>query len=382
MKRASFRDCNVLRFLAFVLLPAVILIFAGANQTSYFSGLVITVGIYTLLCASLNLVNGFSGMFSMGHAAFMCIGAYVSAFFTVNPTVLLKHCPGLPEWMTYMTLPLSVALLIGGLAAALVSLVIAFPVVRTKGHYLSVATLALIVIVKAFVDNEDQFTNGSRGLTGLSKPNIWVVYVVLIVCLFIMYRLMRSSYGRGLIAMRDDAVAAQTLGINLVTKKLSIFAFSAFFAGVGGGLFGHYLTAISSAAFYFSKSFDIVEISIIGGMCSLSGSFLGAIFFTIIPTFLQPLEGGGLVIFGVQLPQMFGLANIIMAVILILLIIFRRQGLMGNSEIILDTMFSKRTYTALFKKEEWAKAGSCLRNAPAAIRDAIKTRGRRESEEA
>ena len=266
------------------------------------------------------------------------------------------------------------ALLIGGLAAALVSLVIAFPVVRTKGHYLSVATLALIVVVKAVVDNEDQLTNGSRGLTGLQKPTIWLVYVVMVVCLFVMYRLMRSAYGRGLTAMRDDPVAAQTLGINLVSKKLSVFAFSAFFAGVGGGLFGHYLTAISSSAFYFSKSFDIVEISIIGGMSSLSGSILGAIFFTIIPTFLQPLENGGITLFGVQLPQMFGLANIIMAVILILLIIFRRQGLMGNSEIILDTWFRKDSYRALFKAEEWAKIPRFFRDIPLRIRDALRSK--------
>ena len=374
MERIKFRDCHVLRVLLFIVLPIIVLICAAAKPSSYVTGLIITVGIYTLLCASLNLVNGFSGMFSMGHAAFMCIGAYVSAFFTVNPNVLHSYCKGLPAWIADLTLPFPAALILGGLAAALVSLVIAFPVVRTKGHYLSVATLALIVVVKAVVDNEDQLTNGSRGLTGLQKPTIWAVYVMMVVCMFIMYRLMRSAYGRGLTAMRDDPVAAQTLGINLVSKKLSVFAFSAFFAGVGGGLFGHYLTAISSSAFYFSKSFDIVEISIIGGMSSLSGSILGAIFFTIVPTFLQPLENGGITLFGVQLPQMFGLANIIMAVILILLIIFRRQGLMGNSEIILDTWFRKDRYCALFKAEEWAKIPRFFRDIPLRIRDAFRSR--------
>lgn len=368
MDRLRFRDCALLRFLLFIAAPLAVLVIAGCNPTSYATGLIITVGIYALLCASLNLVNGFSGMFSMGHAAFMCIGAYVSAFFTVNPNVLLSHCKGLPVWISNTTLPFPLALLIGGLAAALVSLVIAFPVVRTKGHYLSVATLALIVVVKAVVDNEDQLTNGSRGLTGLPKPSLVVVYAVMVVCLFFMYRLMRSAYGRGLTAMRDDPVAAQTLGVDLVKKKLSVFAFSAFFAGVGGGLFGHYLTAISSSAFYFSKSFDIVEISIIGGMSSLSGSLLGAIFYTIVPTFLQPLENGGISILGFQLPQMFGLANIIMAVILILLIIFRRQGLMGNSEIILDTWFHLDSYRAIFRAEEWSKAARYLRETPARLR--------------
>ena len=119
---------------------------------------------------------------------------------------------------------------------------------------------------------------------------------------------------------------------------------------MGGGLWAHYLTAISGANFYFTKSFDIVEISIIGGMFSLSGSILGAAFFTIVPEFLSPLENG-LKVAGIQFPTMFGLSNIIMAVLLIVLIIFRRQGLMGNSEIILDSWFSPKTYLSPFRKE-------------------------------
>ena len=367
MQKLTLKDCPVLRFIAFILIPLLVLIIASLNSTSYFTSLVITVGIYALLCASLNLVNGFSGMFSMGHAAFMCIGAYVSAFFTVSPNVLAQHCPGLPAFIANTTLPFPLALLLGGIAAAIVSLVIAFPVVRTKGHYLSVATLALIVIVKAVIDNQDQLTNGARGLTGLPRSStIWPVFIIMLVCIFIMYRLTHSAYGRGLIAMRDDPVAAQTLGINLVTKKLSIFAISAFFAGIGGGLYGHYLTTISGAGFYFSKSFDIVSISIIGGMSSLSGAFLGAIFYTIIPTFLQPLENG-INILGIQFPTMFGLANIIMSVLLIVLIIFRRQGLMGSSEIITDTLFKGSTYKALLKKEEWAKIGPYFKGLPGRI---------------
>ncbi len=367
MTPLKFKDVPVLRFIAFIVIPLVILILAAGAPKSYITSLIVTIGMYSLLCASLNLVNGFSGMFSMGHAAFMCIGAYMTSFFTVAPNVLAAHCPGLPNFMIHTTLPYPIALILGGLAAAVVSLVIAFPVVRTKGHYLSVATLALIVIVGAVVDNEEQFTYGSRGLTGIpAQSTVWPVWIVLIVCLFIMYRLVHSAYGRGLKAMRDDPTAAQTLGINLVSKKLSIFAFSAFFAGVGGGLYAHYLTTISSAAFSFTRSFAIVEISIIGGMGSLSGSFLGAIFYTIVPSLLQNLENG-MVLFGTRLPQLFGLANIIMAAFIIILIIFRRQGLMGNSEIILDTYFRKSTYTALFKKGEWAKIPRYFADIPVRI---------------
>ena len=362
MNNVKLRDSNLFRLIVFVLIPLVFLISCGLKPKSYLTGIVVTIGIYVILCASLNLINGFSGMFSMGHAAFMAIGAYLSAFLTLPSNVKENMCSGLPDWLIHTQAPFAVALIVGGLGAMLVAVLIAFPVVRTKGHYLSVVTLALIVVVCAVVDNQESWTNGSRGLNGIpAKSNIVSVYIVMIITLFLLFRIIRSSYGRGLIAMRDDPVAAQTLGINLVRKKISCFAISAFFAGVGGALWGHYLTAISSSGFYFTKSFDIVEISIIGGMSSLSGSILGAIFFTVIPEFLAPLESG-LKIAGVKLPAMFGLSNIIMALLLILLIIFRRQGLMGNSEIILESWFSKDTYLSLFKKEEYQKLAAGFKN--------------------
>lgn len=359
--KVRLRDSNLFRLIAFVVVPLLFLVYCSTQPNGYINGLACTVGIYIVLSASLNLINGFSGMFSMGHAAFMAIGAYISAFLTLSTAVKTNECPGLPDWLINTQVPFFVALLIGGLFASIVALLISYPVVRTKGHYLSVVTLALIVIVRAVIDNQDKITNGSRGLNGISRmSNIWTIYIAVVVTLFLLYRIMRSDYGRGLTAMRDDPVAAQTLGINLVKKKMSCFAISAFFAGVGGGLWGHYLSCISGASFYFDKSFDIVEISIIGGMYSLSGSVLGSVFFSIVPEFLAPLENG-LKLGGIQFPSLFGLSNILMAIFLIVLIIFRRQGLMGTNEMILDAWFSKDTYTAPFKKSEYKKLAAGLR---------------------
>ena len=170
-----------------------------------------------------------------------------------------------------------------------------------------------------------------------------------------MYRLIRcSSYGRGLIAMRDDDVAAQTLGVRIVTKKISIFCLSAFAAGIGGALWGHLQTVISGQFFYFTDSFEIVEMSIIGGMYSLSGGIVGALVMTFLPEILAPLETG-IMIGGFQLPELYGASNLIMAVFLILLIIFRRQGILGDSEIIVESIFSKSTYTGIFKAETYRK---------------------------
>ena len=360
MKTNRLRDCSLFRLVVFVVLPILIVVWA-CSQGTYYSTIVSTFAINVLLAASLNLVNGFSGMFSMGHAAFMAVGAYISAFLTLSPSQKASMLPDLPQWLTNLQLPLLAALPFCGLAAAVVALLIGVPVLRFKGHYLSVATLGLIVIVRGVLDNADGFTNGPRGITGIpSLATPPLIFLVLFLSLFIMFRLIRSQYGRGLIAMRDDDVAAQSLGVNLVFKKISIFCVSAFFAGVAGALWGHVQTVISGQFFYFSMSFKVVQISIIGGMASLSGSIVGALFMTFVPEFLAPLESG-FQIFGVTLPSMYGLSNIIMAVFLILVIIFRRQGLLGSSELFLESWFSKDTYLSLFRKGEYKKLLAALK---------------------
>lgn len=366
MNTKRLHECSLFRLAVFVLLPALIIILVCA-QGSYYKAMICTFLINVLLAASLNLVNGFSGMFSMGHAAFMAVGAYISAFLTLSPTQKAAMCPAMPAWLNSIDIPLPPALIVAGIAAAIVALLIGIPVLRFKGHYLSVATLGLIVIVRAVLDNEDQLTNGARGITGiqpLSTPLL--LSIVLLISLFIMYRLIRSRYGRNLIAMRDDDVAAQSLGINLTYQKISIFCISAFFAGVAGALWAHNQTVISGQFFHFNMSFKIVQTSIIGGMSSLSGAALGALFMTFVPELLVPLESG-FNLFGIAVPSLYGLSNIIMAVFLILVIIFRRQGLLGNSEILLDSWFSKDTYLSLFRKQEYKDLGIAAKNCVANI---------------
>lgn len=354
------RDNNLFRLVVFVLIPLFIIIRSGMDSDSYYTGLVNLFGINIILVASLNLVNGFSGMFSMGHAAFMAIGAYASALFTLAPEQKAVLMPALPGWLASASLPFPLALIVGGVLASAAALVIGFPVLRFKGHYLSVATIGLIVIVRAVLDNEDQITNGARGVTGLpEKSSTLVIFAAAVICLFILHRLINSAYGRGLMAMRDDYVAAQTLGINLAIKKISAFCISAFMAGVAGGLWGHMISVISGKFFYIDTSFKIVETSIIGGMFSISGAVVGSILMTFIPELLAPLETG-ITVFSIQLPVLYGASNLILAALLIAIIIFRRQGIMGYSEIITDSLFSKETYTCIFKKEEYISLASTI----------------------
>ncbi len=362
MRTTTFKDCNILRLLVFVILPLCAIVYGASHPSGYYAGLINLAGIYIILVASLNLVNGFSGMFSMGHAAFMAIGAYISAFFTLTPAQKMASTPGLPEWLINANLPFVVALIIGGACAVVVALIIGYPVLRFKGHYLSIVTLGLIVIVRAVLDNEGEYTNGARGITGLpSKANTVTIFIIMAIVLYFLFRLIRSQYGRGLIAMRDDDVAAQTLGINLASKKLSAFCISAFITGMAGGLFGHMQSVISGKFYYFDLSFRVVQTSIIGGMFSLSGAVPGGIIMAYLPEVLAPLETG-VKLFGHQLPEMYGASNLIMAIILILIIIFRRQGLMGEHEFIVESMFSKDTYTSLFKKEEYLNIGRAFRD--------------------
>lgn len=356
-------DNNLFRLIIFILIPLYIIVISGLNSSSYYAGLINLFGINIILVASLNLVNGFSGMFSMGHAAFMAIGAYASAMLTMSVDQKMISMPGLPAWLMNLNLPFPVALIIGGVIASLVSILIGFPVLRFKGHYLSVATIGLIVIVRAVLDNEDELTNGARGVTGLpSYASTWIIFASAVICLFILYRLIISAYGRGLAAMRDDYVAAQTLGINLTVKKLSAFFISAFMAGVAGGLWGHMQSVISGKFFYIDTSFKIVETSIIGGMSSLSGAIVGSFIMTFLPEFLAPFESGSMVLFGQQLPELYGASNLIIAALLIIIIIFRRQGIMGYSEVIVESMFSTKTYTSIFKKSEYVQLCTILIN--------------------
>lgn len=346
-------DNNLFRLIVFIILPLAVIVQSGMNSTNYYAGLVNLFGINVILAASLNLVNGYSGMFSMGHAAFMAMGAYTSAMLTLSQAQKSVMMPDLPLWLMDLNLPFPLALIAGGILASATALLIGFPVLRFKGHYLSVATIGLIVIVRAVLDNEDQLTNGARGVTGLPAfASTWIIFTVAFLCLFILYRLLNSAYGRGLTAMRDDYTAAQTLGINLAAKKISAFCISAFMAGVAGGLWGHMQSVISGKFFYIDASFKIVETSIIGGMFSLSGAVVGSFLMTFLPELLAPLENG-MVLFGVQLPELYGASNLIMAALLIVIIIFRRQGIMGYSEIITDSIFSGRTYTSIVKKSEY-----------------------------
>ncbi len=345
------------RFWAFIALPLLLIALADRTLPGYYVRLVKLVGINIILASSLSLCNGFTGIFSMGHAGFMAIGAYASALLTIpvaKKAILLKN---LPDTLGQVAMPLVPALVVGGVLAALVALLIGFPVLRFKGHYLSVATLGLIVIIRSLLQNNPDYTNGAKGLSGIAGlSDTFTIYAVMVVMMFILHRILNSAYGRSMVAIRDDIVAAESLGVGLARHRLLAFCVSAFMAAVAGGLWAHVQKVISPSFFYYDRTFDIVETSIIGGMYSLSGSVVGAIIMTIVPELLSGLESS-VTIFG---HPIYGAAQLILSALMIVIIIFRRQGLVGYSDAIVGSWFDGSVYRGAIDPAEYRALGRAV----------------------
>jgi len=264
------------------------------------------VGINIILTASLNLVNGYMGEFSVGHAGFMAVGAYVASILTVRV---------FPESMQAFLFP--VAVIAGGLVAALAGLIIAIPSFRTRGDYLAIVTLAFLMIVKSVIENIEAI-GGPRGFLGMTKLTTlpWV-FAWTVVTLWVIRNFVYSNYGRGVISIREDEIASDLMGVNTKQVKLLAFTISSFFAGVAGGLFAHLLQFINPRVFDIIKSTDILIMVYLGGIGSIAGSVIGATIFTVLLEILRPL--------GVW-------RYVVMPLVLVLLMIFRPRGIMGLRE--------------------------------------------------
>lgn len=272
----------------------------------YHQQVLMYVGINIILTLSLNLVNGYMGEFSVGHAGFMAIGAYIAAILTV---AVLP-----PAWRAFL-FPL--VLIFAGLMAALAALVIAIPSFRTRGDYLAIVTLAFNMIVKSVLENLE-VVGGPRGYLGMARltdlPGVvaWVL-ITLILCRNFVY----SNFGRGVQAIREDETAAALVSVHTARLKVYTFCLSAFFAGVAGGLYAHLLQFINPRSFSILKSTDMLVMVYLGGVGSLAGSLLGATIFTILLELLRPLELWRWVVG---------------PLLLVLLMIFRPTGIMGLKE--------------------------------------------------
>jgi branched-chain amino acid transport system permease protein len=248
----------------------------------YFLQIAILIGINITLAVSLNLINGYTGQFSLGHAGFMAVGAYASAVLTTNFGPALLPRVGGQSWILF---PL--ALLAGGMAAALTGWLVGVPSLRLKGDYLAIVTLGFGEIIKVIFQNIDA-VGGARGLIGIpAYTDVFWTFSVAAITVYVVWALVKSTYGRGFIAVADDEIAADAIGINATRYKITAFVTGAFFAGVAGGIYAHFIVYISPASFDFSKSIEIVVMVILGGMGNNVGVIIAAILLTVLSEMLR-----------------------------------------------------------------------------------------------
>jgi branched-chain amino acid transport system permease protein len=326
---------------AIVVLAAVLALLEVSGQ-AFWQGLFVNIGIFVILVVSLNLSSGFTGVFSLGHIGFMALGAYTSAILTLPLREKQSYLPNLPGWLAGVHLdgtiggfPIGflVATLIAGVLVAAVAWVVGLVLMRLSGHFVAVATLGFLVIVRVILFNADNFTRGSRTFSNVTAyTNLWWVWAWALITLYVVWRLKFSPYGRAMFAQREDRQAAQAIGIAVLGPRLLAFVVSAFFTAVAGSLYAHFITSFSPTVFYFDLTFRVITMLVVGGLGSVSGSVLGVVLITALAEGLRRVEDA---------TEYYGLSQIVLAVIFILIMIFRREGLLGQREIALDSLFVK-----------------------------------------
>jgi branched-chain amino acid transport system permease protein len=326
-----------------VLLALLAVLLAGAALFAgdYIQRIVIVIGINVILVVSLNLSNGFTGVFSLGHVGFMAIGAYTAALLTLPVSLKAVNLPNLPGWLGRLVLSFLPATLIGGLLAMAVAFLVGLSLMRLKGAYISVATLGFLVIVQVILINWDQVTRGARTFAGVPPHStIWNVWIWAALSVYLVWRLGSSAFGRAMRAGRDNEIAALSLGISVIRSRLLAFCLSAFLTGVAGSLWAHFITSFSPKSFYFVQTFNVITMLVIGGLGSVSGSVIGVFLITVFSELLRNAERG-FDLGALHVPPIYGASQILMAIMFVLVIVFRPAGIMGGRELDLRALLRR-----------------------------------------
>ena len=261
-----------------------------------------------MLASSLNLINGVTGQFSLGHAGFMAVGAYVSAVCTV-----------------FLHLPFIVSLIGGAAAAGLLGFLVGVPTLRLQGDYLAIATLGMGEIIRICILNIQQ-VGGASGMSGIPRDTTFPwLFFCMVVTLFVLKNIIHSKQGRACLAVRENAIAAEAMGIDTTAFKVFAFTITSMFAGLAGALFSHYFGIAHPSSFTFMRSFDIMTMVVLGGLGSLSGSVIGAFILTLIAAVMQSYPEYRMIVY---------------ALLLIILMLYRPNGILGNKELA-ELMLSK-----------------------------------------
>ncbi|HPK17201.1 MAG TPA: branched-chain amino acid ABC transporter permease [Clostridia bacterium] len=301
--------------------------------TTYYTKVVMLIGINIILAVSLNVATGYLGQLPLGHAGFMAVGAYASAIFMTRTA--LPASPAFP-----------IGILIGGAVAAAFGIIIGIPALRLRGDYLAIITLGFGEIIRVVLLNIDDvlgftLTNGAAGLQNIPKATTFLnTFVCVGLTCFLIHTMMKSRHGRAILALRDNEIAADSCGINATYYKTLGFTASAFFAGVAGALYAGYIGILNPGGFGFMKSIEILVMVVLGGMGSMVGSVLSATVLTAVPELLRAFAGYRMIVY---------------ALLLIVVMIFKPSGLMGTYDFSLSRLLGKLFYGSSRKKQ--GKAG-------------------------
>jgi branched-chain amino acid transport system permease protein len=323
-----------------LLLLALCLYGADRFAGDYYLRVLTQVAIFVTLAVSYNMVVGIAGQLHLGPNAFITIGAYTAALFTLTPAEkdLIFLMKPLVWPLSQVSLPFVWSLLAGGLVAAGFGFLTGFPVFRVRGDYLAIVTLGFGEVVRVLANNLQGLTNGSLGLKGLAPyTTLWWAWGLAVVTVVVVQALKNSGYGRALAAIRQDETATRAMGINTFRHLLLAYVLSAFFFGLGGGLLAHLITTISPNLFTFFLTFNLLIIIVVGGLGSTTGAVLSAFLFTVAGEWLRFVEEPQ-VLLGLPIPGIPGMRQVIFSLALLLVIIFFRRGLLGRREFSWDTV--------------------------------------------
>jgi branched-chain amino acid transport system permease protein len=284
------------QIIIFLIFSFALLVIPFSLRESYLLNVMVFIGIHTMLAVALNLLMGYAGQISLGHAAFFGMGAYISGIFTTRF--------GLDPWLV---------IIMAALCAAAIAFAMGFPILKLKGHYLAMATLGFGIIIYIIFNETVNWTGGPSGLSGIPNlkigelvfdndfHNYYLVWIITLGVMLLSINLSQSRIGRALRAVHDSEVAARVMGINVWVLKVQIFTVSAFISAMAGSLYAHTMTFVAPASFGFNFSVELVTMVVVGGLGSIYGSFLGAAILTTLPEFLRVFEDFDIIIYGLML---------------------------------------------------------------------------------
>ncbi|MGE5631183.1 MAG: branched-chain amino acid ABC transporter permease [Caulobacteraceae bacterium] len=331
---------NMILTITAIVVLVLLLFIANNTLDSYILRILNLCAIYTILGLSMNLINGFTGLFSLGHAGFMAVGAYTTALLTMSVSTKQMNffLKPITPFLENVVCPFLPSLILAGVFSTIIAILIGAPVLRLKGDYLAIATLGFGEIIRVIFTNTQTVTNGALGLKSIPvTTNLYWSFGTAIVTIYILVSLINSSYGRAFKAIREDEIAAESMGISLFKHKVLSFAIGAFFAGIGGGLLGNLIGAIDPLMFRFTTTYNILLIIVLGGMGSVTGTIISAFIITIAQEALRFLDEQMFA----SIPALPGLRMVVFSILLMVVVLFFRNGLMGTREFSWDKLLIK-----------------------------------------